>query len=69
MKQGLGVFINYISGECKFSYTSADGHSRSPRQLKEYVNRYNTACPPVRGDNPRTLASGFSPLQANKTVL
>ena len=23
-------------------------------------------CPPVRGDNPRALASGLSPVQANK---
>ena len=24
-------------------------------------------CPPVRGDNPRVLASGLSPLQADKS--
>ena len=27
---------------------------------------YTMVCPPVRGDNPRALASGLSPVQADK---
>ena len=27
---------------------------------------YTTVCPPVRGDNPRALASGLSPVPADK---
>ena len=29
-------------------------------------NSYTIVCPPVRGDNPRALASGLSPVQADK---
>ena len=29
-------------------------------------NSYTMGCPPVRGDNPRALASGLSYLQADK---
>ena len=29
-------------------------------------NSYTTVYPPVRGDNPRALASGVSPVQADK---
>ena len=29
-------------------------------------NSYAMVCPPVRGDNPRTLVSGLSPVQADK---
>ena len=28
-------------------------------------NNYTAVCPPVRGENPRALASGFSPVQAD----
>ena len=28
--------------------------------------KYTTICPPVRGDNPRALASGLSPVQVDK---
>ena len=29
-------------------------------------NGYDMGCPPVRGDNPRALASGLSYVQADK---
>ena len=29
-------------------------------------NSYTMACPPVRGDNPRALASGLSNVQEDK---
>ena len=29
-------------------------------------NSYTMACPPVRGDNPRALASGLSYVQVDK---
>ena len=29
-------------------------------------NNYNMSCPPVRGDNPRALASGLSYVQVDK---
>ena len=29
-------------------------------------NSYTAVCPPVRGDNPRALASGLAPVQADK---
>ena len=29
-------------------------------------NSYTRLCPPVRGDNSRALASGLSPVQADK---
>ena len=29
-------------------------------------NSYTTGCPPVRGDNPRALASGLSYVQVDK---
>ena len=29
-------------------------------------NSYTMGCPPVRGDNPRALASGLSCVQMNK---
>ena len=29
-------------------------------------DRYIMVCPPVRGNNPRALASGLSPVQADK---
>ena len=34
----------------------------------EYItsNSYIMVCPPVRGDNPRALASGLSYVQVNK---
>ena len=37
--------------------------NRCSRDLSTYIS-YTTVCPPVRGDNPRALASGFSPLKS-----
>ena len=33
---------------------------------RETSNSYTMICPSVRGDNPRALASGLSPVQADK---
>ena len=38
-------------------------------KLVDYLrlrNSYTMSCPPVRGDNPRTLASGLSYVQVDK---
>ena len=35
-------------------------------QLVERCNSYTMGCPPVRGDNPRALASGLSFVQVDK---
>ena len=34
--------------------------------LREFSNSYTMGCPPVRGDNPRALASGLSYVQVDK---
>ena len=34
--------------------------------LAEISSSYTMACPPVRGDNPRALASGLSYVQVDK---
>ena len=34
--------------------------------LQRFSNSYTMGCPPVRGDNPRALASGLSYVQADK---
>ena len=31
-----------------------------------FMRRYTMGCPPVRGDNPRALASGLSYVQVDK---
>ena len=38
----------------------------SPRNLRTLRNSYTIGCPPVRGDNPRALASGLSYVQVDK---
>ena len=35
-------------------------------RCKELSNSYTWGCPPVRGDNPRALASGLSYVQVDK---
>ena len=35
-------------------------------QKKTISNSYTMGCPPVRGDNPRALASGLSYVQVDK---
>ena len=43
--------------------------------IKKYVrfqllcNSYTMGCPPVRGDNPRALASGLSYVQVDKNCI
>ena len=34
-------------------------------QTHGICNIYTMSCPPVRGDNPRALASGLSPIQVD----
>ena len=34
--------------------------------IKTICNSYTMGCPPVRGDNPRALASGLSYVQVDK---
>ena len=34
-----------------------------------FSNCYTMVCPPVRGDNPRALGGGLSPVQADKPWL
>ena len=34
--------------------------------IQRLCNSYTMACPPVRGDNPRALASGLSYVQVDK---
>ena len=34
--------------------------------VKGLCNSYTMGCPPVRGDNPRALASGLSYVQVDK---
>ena len=34
--------------------------------LRPLSNSYSMGCPPVRGDNPRALASGLSYVQVDK---
>ena len=36
------------------------------RFLRVICNSYTMGCPPVRGDNPRTLASGLSYVKVDK---
>ena len=36
------------------------------QRQKVLSNSYTKVCPPVRGDNPRALASGLFPVQAGK---
>ena len=33
-----------------------------------FSSSYTMVCPPVRGDNPRALARGLSPVQADKPL-
>ena len=37
-----------------------------PEERKGKRNSYTMGCPPVRGDNPRALASGLSYVQVDK---
>ena len=43
--------------------TPSVNESTSTKQLS---NSYTMGCPPVRGDNPRALASGLSYVQVDK---
>ena len=45
---------------------SNDDNSLASFLFLTLSNSYTIVCPPVRGDNPRALASGFSPVQADK---
>ena len=41
------------------------GHCTKSHNIR-LCNSYTMGCPPVRGDNPRALASGLSYVQVNK---
>ena len=40
--------------------------TRSYELRREISNSYTMGCPPVRGDNPRALASGLSYVQVEE---
>ena len=42
------------------------GINTVPHVMVRVCSSYTMACPPVRGDNPRALASGLSYLQVDK---
>ena len=53
-------FCSYIKRNCQKATSIFWSHRRS------ICNSYTTGCPPVRGDNPRALASGLSYVQVVK---
>ena len=55
----LGVFLNIWASD----YWLTLWHLTVCQTLS---NSYTMGCPPVRGDNPRALASGLSYVQVNK---
>ena len=50
---------------CGNEFTSAHLQTKN-LMLIELSNSHTTGCPPVRGDNPRALASGLSYVQVGK---
>ena len=40
-----------------------------PVHIQSLINSYTMGCPPVRGDNPRALASGLSYVQVDKHAI
>ena len=36
--------------------------------VQKVNDRFTMVCPPVRGENPRVLASGLSPAQVDKPL-
>ena len=44
-------------------YISVEANENSGNLIR---NSYTMSCPPVRGDNPRALASGLSYVQVDK---
>ena len=54
---------------CNFSILSwGYSHALGLRRLINNTRIYTMGCPPVRGDNPRALASGLSYVQADNMV-
>ena len=50
-------------------WTSLDPHEKTQSHVETKIllsNSYTMCCPPVRGDNPRALASGLSYVQVDK---
>ena len=65
------VFLNLISNLKKLFSTHYRSLIKSVQQFFFYFstktcNSYTIGCPPVRGDNPRALASGLSYVQVDK---
>ena len=52
----------------KFLFRAKQNRFSFSKMLKKIVtsNSYTMGCPPVRGDNPRALASGLSYVQVDK---
>ena len=53
--------MSSYTSENKYLANEKKGHVRI-----SFGNSYTMGCPPVRGDNPRALASGLSYVQVDK---
>ena len=65
------TLINHL-GVSSLQSVKQEEHAASRNDAMKVViisNSYAMACPPVRGDNPRALASGLSYVQADKHVI
>ena len=62
------VTINKCEGLCNSSWTPSVNHYDGFKRVSYTLlrNSYTMGCPPVRGDNPRALASGLSYVQVDK---
>ena len=53
----IGFYLYHVTSAGQYSNWTTSG-------LKQHIrNSYTMGCPPVRGDNPRALASGLSYVQ------
>ena len=61
------VTINKCEGLCNSSWTPSVNHYDGFKRVSYTLlrNSYTMGCPPVRGDNPRALASGLSYVQVD----
>ena len=50
----------------RYSYVSFVSQGVIGNFTEQISNSYTMGCPPVRGDNPRALASGLSYVQVDK---
>ena len=65
-----GTYLNLIGWPIVFSLHMQFFYSDQTGSVyvtaEHLSNSYTMVCPPVRGDNPRALASGLSYVQADK---